>query len=41
MSRQAIEAIVVAKDYKDALDGLVSHNNWAMIEQAPPRLRGP
>ena len=35
MSRAQIEEIVVAKDYKDALGGLVSHTNWAMIEQVP------
>lgn len=33
MSREHIEKLVVAKDYKGALDGLVSFNNWDMIKQ--------
>ena len=34
MSRAQIAALVVPSGYKEALDGLVSANNWAMIEQA-------
>ena len=34
MGRAEIQGLVVARDYKGSLDGLVSANNWAMIEQA-------
>lgn len=33
MDRAAIEKLVVSQDYKGPLDGLISHNNWQIIEK--------
>mmetsp|Transcript_20379 Transcript_20379/g.30391 ORF Transcript_20379/g.30391 Transcript_20379/m.30391 type:complete len:104 (-) Transcript_20379:284-595(-) len=34
MDRETIVSLVVAKDYKEPLNELISFNNWQMIEQA-------